>query len=208
MRRLYIDSRWIEVSGEGYLPEGEFSSDGQKLNPENEPALAQHLRIGALCNDAVLTMEDEKCCSIFGDPTEGALVVTAGKAGMSKEKLEKAFPRLDEIPFQSEKLYMATFHPREGGRVAYVKGATEKILSLSKYQFKGGKIAPLDETDVQSVMQANETMAGEAMRVMATAYVDLPGDLMTWKMSISEVNSSLSVSRGWPTRPVRKPGKR
>ncbi len=177
VRRLYVGGRWIEVTGEGYVPEGEFHSDGYKLNVENEPTLALHLRIGALCNDAVLTMEDDRCCRIFGDPTEGALVVAAGKAGMSKEKLEKIFPRLDEIPFQSEKLYMATFHPGDGGRVAYVKGAPEKILSLSKYQFKGNDIVSMEEAGAQAVLQANETMAGEAMRVIATAYVDLPADL-------------------------------
>jgi Ca2+-transporting ATPase len=179
VRRLYVGGRWVEVTGEGYVPEGEFHSDGHRLNVEDEPALALHLRIGALCNDAVLTMEDDRSGSIFGDPTEGALVVAAGKAGMTKEKLEKIFPRLDEIPFQSEKLYMATFHPSLGseGRVAYVKGAPEKILSLSKHQFKGSDIVSMEEADVRAVLQANETMAGEAMRVIATAYVDLPGDL-------------------------------
>jgi Ca2+-transporting ATPase len=177
VRRLYVGGRWIEVTGEGYVPEGEFRSDGYKLNMENEPALVLHLRIGALCNDAVLTMEDDNCYRIFGDPTEGALVVAATKAGMTREKLEKAYPRLDEIPFQSEKLYMATFHPGNGGRVAYVKGAPEKILSLSKYHFQGNDITLLDEAGTQAVLQANETMAGEAMRVIATAYVELPADL-------------------------------
>lgn len=177
VRRLYLDSRWVEVTGEGYVPEGEFHQDGQKVSTESEPALALHLRIGALCNDAVLTMEDDRCCSIFGDPTEGALVVAAAKAGMNKEKMEKTFPRLDEIPFQSEKQYMATLHPGDGGRVAYVKGAAEKILSLSKYQFKGSEIVPLGEADAQAVLQANDAMAREAMRVIATAYVDLPSDL-------------------------------
>ena len=177
VRRLYVGAQWFEVTGEGYVPEGEFHQDGHILSPESEPALALHLRIGALCNDAVLTMEDDRCCSIFGDPTEGALVVAAAKAGMNKEKLDKNFPRLDEIPFQSEKQYMATLHPGDGGRVAYVKGAAEKILSLSKYQFKGKKIVPLKEADAQAILQANDTMAGEAMRVIATAYVDLPRDL-------------------------------
>jgi len=177
VRRLYVGSQWVEVTGEGYVPEGEFHRDGQKLEAASELALTMHLRIGALCNDAVLTMEDEKCCSIFGDPTEGALVVAAAKAGMNKEKLEKNFPRLDEIPFQSEKQYMATLHPRDGGRVAYIKGAAEKILSLSKYQFRGNGIIPLEEADTRAALQANDDMAGEAMRVIATAYVDLPGDL-------------------------------
>ena len=177
VRRIFIGGRWIDVSGEGYLPEGEFRSDGQKLAVESQPTLELHLRIGALCNDAVITMEDELCCNIFGDPTEGALVVVAGKAGMNREKLDRIFPRLDEIPFQSEKLYMATLHPRDGGRVAYVKGATEKLLSLSKYCYRGSEIVPLEESDTRAIHRANEAMAREAMRVIATACVELPGDL-------------------------------
>ncbi len=176
VRRLYIDGRWIEVTGEGYQPQGEFHRDGQVLNPESEPSLTLLLRIGALCNDALLTREDE-CCSIFGDPTEGALVVAAAKAGMNKEKLERTFPRLDEIPFQSEKQYMATLHPRDGGRVVYIKGAVERLLSLSKHLLKGNEVAPLGEADAQAIMQANISMAGEAMRVIAIAYVDLPSEL-------------------------------
>ncbi len=177
VKRIYAGGRWIEVTGEGYNPEGGFNSEGQTLDPAAEPALDLHLKIGVLCNDASLMREAENCCSIFGDPTEGALVVTAAKAGLEREKLNKDYPRLDEIPFQSEKLYMATMHHRDGGRVAYVKGAPEKILSLSRYQYQGGNIVPLDDAGFQAVLQANDAMAREAMRVIATAYVDLPADM-------------------------------
>ncbi len=173
VRRLYVDGQWIEVSGEGYDPQGEFHRDGHTLNPENEPQLTLLLRIGALCNDSLLTCE-QRFCSIYGDPTEGALVVAAAKTGMNKEKLEKTFPRLDEIPFQSEKQYMATLHPRDGGRVVYVKGGVERLLSLSKYHLTGNRVVPLAEADTRAIMQANIDMAGEAMRVIAIAYVDLP----------------------------------
>ncbi len=176
VRRLYIDGQWIEVTGEGYLPQGEFYRDGQRLNPGDEPPLTLLLRIGALCNDALLTEEDE-CGSILGDPTEGALVVAAAKGGMNKEKLERSFPRLDEIPFQSERQYMATLHPRDGGRAVYVKGAPERLLSLSRYLLKGNVVIPLERTDAEAIMQANITMAREAMRVIAVACVDLPGEL-------------------------------
>ncbi len=176
VRRIYLSGRWVEVTGEGYYPEGEFNSDGQKLNPSIEPALDLHLKIGALCNDASLIREDDNCCSIFGDPTEGALIVAAAKAGLDREKLNKDFPRLDEIPFQSEKLYMATLHHQDSGRVAYVKGAPEKILSLSRYQYQGGITVPLDDAGYQATLQANDALAGDAMRVIATAYVALPVD--------------------------------
>ncbi|OGO30518.1 MAG: hypothetical protein A2Z29_11065 [Chloroflexi bacterium RBG_16_56_11] len=176
VRQIYTDGRHIKVTGEGYVTEGEFTIDGARLAAATEPALMLHLRIGALCNDAAITREDERCCSVFGDPTEGALIVAAAKAGLEREKLEKSFPRLDEIPFQSEKLYMATLHPstRGEGRVAYVKGAAEKILALSSQWYNDGRAVPLREADIKAIHQANEALAGEAMRVIATAYIDLP----------------------------------
>jgi len=178
VQRLFVDGRWIEVTGEGYLPRGEFRRDGQLINPSNEPSLNLMLRIGALCNDSFLTIRDnDECCDIYGDPTEGALLVAATKAGLNKENLEKAFPRLDEIPFQSEKQYMATLHPRDGGRVAYVKGSVEKILALSKFKLKGEQVVPLTEKDADVIMQANNDMAGQALRVIATAYAEHPSGL-------------------------------
>jgi Ca2+-transporting ATPase len=178
VQRLYMDGQTIEITGEGYIPRGEFRRDGQLIDPQNEPSVNLMLRIGALCNDSFLTRkDDDECCDIYGDPTEGALLVAATKAGMNKEKLEKAYPRLDEIPFQSEKQYMATLHPRDGGRVVYVKGSVERILAHSKYRLKGEQVVPLTEKDAAVITQANTDMASQALRVIATAYVDLPSEL-------------------------------
>jgi len=80
------------------------------------------LKIGTMCNDAMLIKEDGES-NIYGDPTEGSLVVAAAKAGLDKETLDKRYPRIDEIPFQSEKMYMATLHRGEQRNVAYIKGA-------------------------------------------------------------------------------------
>jgi len=176
VRQLYLYDQHVEVTGEGYNPQGGFQQNGQQLNTENNAALNLNLQIGALCNDALLTCEHD-FCSVYGDPTEGALVVLAAKAGMEKEKLEKGFPRLDEIPFQSEKQYMATLHPRDnGGKVVYVKGSVERILSFSSSLLTGDKVAPLTQKDMQAVMEANNEMAEQAMRVIATAYAELPAD--------------------------------
>ncbi|MBL7127289.1 MAG: HAD-IC family P-type ATPase [Dehalococcoidales bacterium] len=178
VQRLYVDGQTIEVTGEGYIPQGEFRRDGQTIDLQNEPSINLMLRIGTLCNDSFLTRRDnDECCDIYGDPTEGALLVAANKAGMNKEKLEKAFPRLDEIPFQSEKQYMATLHPRDGGRVVYVKGSVEKILALSKFKLNGEQVVPITEKDVDTIMQANDAMARQALRVIATAYAELPSEL-------------------------------
>jgi Ca2+-transporting ATPase len=177
VRRIYVDDQWIDVTGEGYEPGGEFHRDRQRLNPAQEEVLGLHLRIGALCNDALLTGDDGRY-SIYGDPTEGALVVAAAKAGINKEKLEEKYPRLDEIPFQSEKQYMATLHHQDaGGRVVYVKGSAERLLSLSKYMLTADGILPLGQAESERIMQATVSMAKEAMRVIATAYVELPSEV-------------------------------
>jgi len=178
VRRLCVDRQFTEVTGEGYLLRGEFQRNGSKLQPADIRLLDLHLRIGALCNDALLTSKDEGSGDIIGDPTEGALLVAATKAGLDKEKLETLFPRLDEIPFQSEKQYMATLHPSEGKKVAYVKGSVERLLAMSNGILRGGAVITLTESDRQAVMQANTEMAQEGMRVIATAYAELPGDLV------------------------------
>ncbi len=114
----------------GYEPEGKFLQNGQEVEPTASNSLELLLQIGALCSDALLT-SGTTCCDIIGDPTDGALVVAAAKGGMNKEKLELSYPRVDEIPFQSEKQYMATLHLQNGKRVAYVKGSPERVLSFS-----------------------------------------------------------------------------
>ena len=172
VRRIYVDEKLIEVTGEGYLPKGEFRQDGELLNVESRSGLSLLLRISALCNDALLAREEE-CCEIRGDPTEGALVVAAAKAGMDKEELEERFPRLDEIPFQSEKQYMATLHAVDGRKVVYIKGAPERLVSMSKAVLKPGAVVPIDEPEKQKIIQASTAMAQDAMRVIAVAYADL-----------------------------------
>ncbi len=178
VRRLYLGGRLITVGGEGYDPSGDFSQDGRVLDPAADSDLTTMLRAGALCNDAML-MTTEGDAGIFGDPTEGALVVAAAKAGLTKQDLESVSPRLDEIPFQSEHLYMATLHPGDGsrGRVVYVKGAVERLLPFSRQHLEGGAVVPLGEADTTAISLANTAMASQAMRVIAVAYREVPETL-------------------------------
>jgi len=179
VRKIFVNGEWFEVTGEGYLPKGEFIKNNKKVDPKQEELLNLHLTAGILCNDALLS-GDEKVDSwnIIGDPTEGSLVVAAAKAGMNKQKLEHRFPRLDEIPFQSEKQYMATLHHREEGkRVLYVKGSPERLLSMCGSIIKSNKERSLDEHSAEIIMKANENMAAEALRVIATAFYELPDEM-------------------------------
>ncbi len=153
VRRIYADGGFIEVTGEGYEPKGEFRRDGEKINPAEDDQLMLLLRAGALCNDASLTKNIEKY-GIFGDPTEGALVVAAAKADLNKSDLEKAYLRQDELPFASEKQYMvtlhymATLHSEAGHKTALIKGSVEKILSYSRHILKNGRVVDITESPI------------------------------------------------------------
>jgi len=171
-----VNGQVIEVTGESGQLAGEFRLDGRPVKPEDIPSLPMLLKIGALCNDALLSVSDAGEISMLGDPTEGALVAVAAKANLDKEKLQATSPRLDEIPFQSEKLYMATLHPLDGKRVVYVKGATERLLSLSRTYLCNGQVVPLREVHAKAIREANQAMASEAIRVIAMAYVEVPAD--------------------------------
>jgi Ca2+-transporting ATPase len=179
VRRLFSDGKFIEVTGEGYEPKGEFRQDGQLLDLKGDSQITLLLRAGALCNDASLTESDGKH-GIFGDPTEGALVVAAAKAGLDKTDLQKKYPRTDELPFASEKQYMvtlhymATLHSEEGHSRAFIKGSPEKILSYSKLTLKNGRAVPITESYRKDIAEAAAKMGTDALRVIAMAYRDFP----------------------------------
>lgn len=179
VRRLFSNGRYVEVTGEGYEPEGEFRQDGKLINLAEDKQLMLLLRAGALCNDASLTQSNKEH-GIFGDPTEGALIVAAAKAGLNKTDLQESYPRVDELPFASEKQYMvtlhymATLHAEEEHKTAYVKGSAEKILSYSKHILKNGQVATVTEADYEQTSEAARNMGKDALRVIAFAYRDFP----------------------------------
>jgi len=164
--RIYSGGKSYEVSGVGYEPNGEFALGSKVIDPiQDNKALAETLRAGYLCNNATLTKDEERY-HIIGDPTEGALVVSAAKAGIT-EKL----PRLDEIPFESEQMYMATLHEGQQKNIIYVKGSPEKILRMCQNQLTDEGIEPLKSED--TLTKANE-MAREALRLLGMAYKTVP----------------------------------
>jgi Ca2+-transporting ATPase len=171
VRKIFAGERYVEISGAGYEPEGElYGTEGI----EREIGLL--MRAGVLCNDSHLIKTDEKW-SIKGDPTEAALVVAAAKSGIETHQLRQDNPRIEEVPFSSERKLMTTVHPAESERVAYVKGAPEVVLGrATKIEGPEGP-RPIEEGDREAIRQANEEMANEALRVIALAYrtVDAEG---------------------------------
>ncbi len=171
VRQVYADGKFLEVTGVGYAPKGEFRVGDAVAKPEGDAELL--LRIGAVCNNAQLRKKKdaEDLWEIFGDPTEGALIVAAEKAGFAKEALDTDFPRVREIPFTSERKRMTTLHKTpQGDVVAYVKGAPETILERCLHVLESGKEVKLTQAKADEVLQANEQLAGNALRVLAMAY--------------------------------------
>ncbi|MBW1916586.1 MAG: cation-translocating P-type ATPase [Deltaproteobacteria bacterium] len=179
VRQLYLDDTQIEVTGSGYLPQGEFLASGQPINRDNWPTLNLAARISLLCNDAVLK-ETNGIWSVWGDPTEGALLVLARKAGLDYRQLTQDLPRVGEVPFDSERRRMTTVHQTPEGQVAYVKGAPESLLRQCQRQFYQGEIRPLLEEDRQRILTQADAMAAAALRVLGLAYRQLPDDLTNY----------------------------
>jgi len=167
--RLYVNHRVIEVTGSGYVPLGEFLASDQKIGPAPANRL---LQIGALNNDAAVSIEE----GVIGDPTEACLIVSAAKAGLDKAALEQTFPRIDEIPFDSERKRKSTVHRGEGGPVMLTKGAPDVVLTLCSRIEVNGEVLPVTEMDRQKIQQAIQQFASEALRVLAFAYKPLISD--------------------------------
>ena len=184
----WTDGRFFAISGEGYHPEGEFRRDGQPFDPQTEPEVRFLLQGAALCNDAILEPSGQKADGsptwrMVGDPTEGALVIAAAKAGLWKEELGRAFPRVAEVPFESERKRMTTVHKIEGeviqrlervcpsstGCAAFVKGAPDLLLERCTHIMIQDEVQPLDETRRREVVSANEAMSRQALRVLGVA---------------------------------------
>jgi len=177
VRQVYIDSKLYEVTGVGYEPKGEFRLDGNSIRPDNDLELL--LRIGVLCNNAFLEMNEEKnLWEILGDPTEGSLIVAAAKAGLEKENLEKTYMRVGEVLFTSERKRMTTIHKTLDGKiVAYMKGAPEVVLEKCNKILENGKEKKLTEDKKKEILEINEKLAGNALRILAMAYGNMPSTL-------------------------------
>jgi Ca2+-transporting ATPase len=168
VRKVFVAGQLLDVSGAGYDPSGEFSFDGTPVAPSTE--LLRLLEAGALaCDASIVRAESQEGWQIRGDPTEGALVVAAAKAGLKKTGLEAQFPRVSEIPFTSETKRMTTLHRSPAGVIACAKGAPEVILaSCVRWLTKDGE-AVLDATSRTMIRQTARQMAGDALRVLAVA---------------------------------------
>jgi Ca2+-transporting ATPase len=164
VRKLYLGGRIVDVSGTGYSTEGAISE------PAGDPGLQLLLQAGVLASDAVMGQDGARRF-VKGDPTEGALVVVAGKGGLDAAETRKSAPRVEEFPFSSERKRMTTIHAMPDGRlVAFMKGAPEVVLERCASVQSGAATVPLDAGEKTKLLAVNESMAKDALRVLGIAY--------------------------------------
>ncbi|MEJ2352902.1 MAG: cation-translocating P-type ATPase [Anaerolineales bacterium] len=193
--RIWVDGELVSVTGSGYTPEGEFRKDDKVINPPDYPALLTALWVATLNNDAELEVSGvsdmRQTYRMVGDPTEGSLIVAAAKAGARSPDLHQAYPRVQEIPFDSARKRMVTLHTLKEPRpedispfyseedrdlyVVTVKGAPDLVLDLcTRYQRMDDVSLPLDDDQKASILAAHDTMTQGALRVLGVAYRVLP----------------------------------
>ncbi len=189
--RLFADAEVLEVTGEGYHPEGEVQKDKRRAELRELPSVRLLLQAGMLAGDAHLEMTDSTGPDggrwrMVGDPTEGALVVAAAKAGLHRDKVESLYPRVAEIPFDSDRKRMTTIHSvpstdalkaKEAAAidsgspyVAFVKGAPDLILERCAAILEKGKRRTMTDEDKRRILDVNNRFAVQALRVLAASY--------------------------------------
>ncbi|MFX1294562.1 MAG: cation-translocating P-type ATPase, partial [Promethearchaeota archaeon] len=197
VRKIFTNNNLIDLTGQGYEPLGTFYIQNNELDPTHNAPLMMTLRIGILCNDASLSKIDNNSkvpqWEMKGDPTEGALIVSAGKADLWKNQLEKDYPRIGEVPFDSNRKCMSTIHSTPNNeRYVYTKGALERILDISTHIQIGNEIRPITEEDKEIYTVMNEELTNYALRVLAMAYKKLSEKNIKFTMENVESNLILT----------------
>jgi Ca2+-transporting ATPase len=189
VKRIVTARQEYEVTGTGYSHEGAFISGGKEISPRSDPSLELLLVAGTLCNNATFERLEGQW-NIVGDSTEVALLAASAKAGLNKILMEDDYPRIFEVPFNTDTRRMSTVNACRGKKYVFVKGAPEVILGLSSSVLVDGKAVPLDGTYRGHFLRSNDTMADNGMRVLGLAYKEIKGDPAS--MSVKEMENGLT----------------
>lgn len=182
VRKIWIPGEMIDVTGAGYTPEGKFIHKGQEISYDEMKELKLLMRTSAFCNDAKLVPPtDGGKWKIIGDPTEASLLVAAYKSGFNLEEELKRIPRITELPFDSKRKSMSSIHRKDNKKVAYIKGAPKKIISLSTHISEKGKIRPLSDEEKEKIVKKHDDLASQGLRILGIAYRNLPNDFEDYR---------------------------
>ncbi|MFX1254533.1 MAG: calcium-translocating P-type ATPase, SERCA-type [Promethearchaeota archaeon] len=209
VREVVTLERNLSVTGTGYNYKGEFQENGKKVDPLQSATISYLLKTALLCNDSNLEKSTDGKSgdpySIIGDPTEGALLFLAGKAGLDHDEADRLWPRVYEFPFDSERKRMSTIHDapfdperkristihltEEGKCVALIKGAPDVLLALSSHYAsdQNGKM-PLGEAERTKIEEINKQLAAKAYRILAFGYKELREDEFIKVKEIGDFN--------------------
>ena len=190
VRKIYCDGNIVEINGGTLSSEGEFFIGGKKINPLSIESLKLTMEIGTLCNNAIMEKSVKGSSNTFdkmklpfsnrekwelsGDPTEAALLVVSAKAGLTQEKLNSTFVRIDEIPFDSDRKCMTVIcDTKKGDIFSFTKGAPDIIVEKCTKIYSSKGIRQMTDEDIRAINRKNNELAKEALRVLAVAYKKL-----------------------------------
>ena len=187
VQSVYTNNKF-QITGDGYAPTGEFQLQEQRIETTQYPALQALLIACALCNDSILQEENGQW-KILGDPTEGALLTLAAKAGIEKDQWSSRLPRIQEFPFSSERKRMSVIcSAQEAGNngdladsgllksesyIMFTKGSPELTLERCNRIHAGDRCSPLTDEQRHEILVQNEQMASQGLRVLGFAYKTL-----------------------------------
>jgi Ca2+-transporting ATPase len=172
-RAFYVAAQSYEVTGEGYAPEGEVRFDGKKAEEPHLTPLSELATVILGCNHAQLVQEDGTWKTV-GDPTEGALLAAAAKAGGDRARIDKDLPKHHEIPFDSDRKRSTVIRKLPEGKLrAYINGAPDVLLERCTQLYTSEGVRPLTDEDRQQISAQNSTMAQQALRVLGSAFRDM-----------------------------------
>ena len=168
--KAWTDDKEFDVEGGGYIPKGDIKFQDKKVEDNDQIKLI--MTIASLCNDANLVREGD-VYSIIGDPTEGAMLTFSEKWGLVQEELNEKYPRLDEIPFDSARKMMSTFHNYEGNFYSMTKGAPDIMIKHSTKILINGQVVDFTDELKEKSLNENKQLASQALRVIAYAFKPL-----------------------------------
>ena len=173
VRGLYVAGQSYEVTGEGYGPEGEVRFEGKKAKAPHLAPLLELATVILGCNNAHLVQEDGTWKTV-GDPTEGALLASAAKAGGDRKRIEQELPKHHEIPFDSDRKRSTVIRKMPDGKLrAFINGAPDVLLERCTNLYTSTGVRPMTDEDRQNIVAQNTAMAQQALRVLGSAYRDL-----------------------------------
>ena len=189
--KVFVDEHILDVEGEGYEADGRICHEKEEVDEETVPTLERLLEITLLANDAKLKRLENGKLGVMGDPTEGALITLANKWDMYSKDYEEAHPRKNELPFDSDRKMMTTFHENieKNPVVSFTKGAPDVVLSRCSYWEKNNGIVELNEELREKISEVNQKFSKNALRVLALAYRSF--EKMPEEITVDEIEKEM-----------------